>query len=85
MMDDCISRQAAIEAIDGALLDGLSEGTAIEILSELPSAQPEIIRCKDCKYAEESDEREWLLCHWYGDQWNEEDHWCSHAERNVDE
>lgn len=45
----------------------------------------EIIRCKDCKYAEESDEREWLLCHWYGDQWNEEDHWCSHAERNVDE
>lgn len=39
-MDDLISRQVAIEAIDGALLDGLSEGIAIEILSELPSAQP---------------------------------------------
>jgi hypothetical protein len=42
---DCISRQAAIEAIKTwGLIDGLAEGQAIEILADeekLPSAQPE--------------------------------------------
>jgi uncharacterized protein YoaH (UPF0181 family) len=45
MMADLISRQAAIEAIKTwGLIDGLSEGQAIEILADeekLPSAQPE--------------------------------------------
>lgn len=44
-MDDYISRQAAIDAIKTwGLIDGLSEGQAIEILADkekLPSAQPE--------------------------------------------
>jgi hypothetical protein len=44
-MDDLISRQAAISAIkEWGLLDGLSEGQAIEILADeekVPSAQPE--------------------------------------------
>ena len=44
-MQDLISRQAAIEAIKTwGLLDGLSEGQAIEILADeekLPSAMPE--------------------------------------------
>lgn len=40
-MGDLIDRQAAIEAVDGALLDGISEGLAIEILAELPSVQPD--------------------------------------------
>ena len=52
---DLISRQAAIDAIQKwGLIDGLSEGQAIEILADeekVPSAQPEIIRCKDCKYS----------------------------------
>ena len=52
MNDDLISRQAAIDAIhEWGLIDGLSEGQAIEILSDeekVPSIQPEIIRCKDC-------------------------------------
>ena len=43
-MDDLISRQAAISAIkEWGLLDGLSEGQAIEILADeekVPSAQP---------------------------------------------
>ena len=51
---DPIDRQAAIEAIKTwGLVAGLSEGQAIEILADkekLPSAQPEIIRCKDCKH-----------------------------------
>lgn len=47
-MADLIDRQAAIEAIKTwGLIDGLSEGQAIEILADkekLPSAQPERIK-----------------------------------------
>lgn len=53
---DLISRQAAIEAIKTwGLIDGLSEGQAIEILADeekLPSAQPDPHYdewCTDCK------------------------------------
>ena len=55
---DSISRQQAIGALrnylvgknvpcDGTLTCRLIEN---EVISKLPSAQPEIIRCKDCKY-----------------------------------
>ena len=51
-------------------------------MKELPSAQSEIIQCKDCKHSE----------HWYGDKcrcflWHEtgidvfEDGFCNYAER----
>lgn len=51
----------------------------------LPSAQPEIIRCKDCKHSE----------HWYRDKrrcflWHDsgidvfEDGFCNYAERRTD-
>lgn len=52
---DLISRQAAIDALDKRFDDVPMEQTA-EILKlrkdlrELQSAQPEIIRCKDCKH-----------------------------------
>lgn len=42
-MSDLIERKKAIEAMGKAQW-------AKERLMELPSAQPEIIRCKDCKY-----------------------------------
>ncbi len=52
-MDDLIGREVAISAIEKwGLIDGLSEGQAIEILADkekVPSAQSEIIYCKDCK------------------------------------
>lgn len=44
--DDTISRQAAIDALStphGILYP-------IRTVEDLPSVQPEIIRCKDCKY-----------------------------------
>jgi hypothetical protein len=44
-MDSLISRQAAIDK-----LDPLFESLAIYKIKALPSAQPEIIRCKDCKH-----------------------------------
>ena len=43
MMDDLISRQAAIDALD--CINGTEE-----VLRSLPSAQPEIIHCKDCRW-----------------------------------
>ena len=53
-MDDLISRQAAISAIkEWGLLDGLSEGQAIEILADeekVPSAQPEHTETHSCDY-----------------------------------
>ena len=57
-MSDCISRQAAIDAVheefdDCLVWDESGEHTADEverILDRVPSAQPEIIRCKDCKH-----------------------------------
>lgn len=62
-MSDLIDRQAAIEDIreykvepnhccDESEIKGYNDGldTAISALATLPSAQPEIIRCKDCKH-----------------------------------
>lgn len=59
MNDDTISRQAAIDALDGELtITGRENAETIrdyingvdKKLRELPSAEPEIIRCKDCKH-----------------------------------
>lgn len=65
---DTISRQAAIEALDeyferiGKLKRrGLNKGEkaisldTVGAIKSLPPAQPEIIRCKDCKHWKDSD------------------------------
>lgn len=56
-MSDLISRQAAIDAVlrtdyRGLLLEDVEKVTdaVAEELKKLPSAEPEIIRCKDCTY-----------------------------------
>lgn len=51
-MDDLISRQAAIDEIKALYEwhDIVTEDRAIDHFKRLPSAQPEIIRCKDCKH-----------------------------------
>ena len=57
-MDDTISRQQVIDVLrdylvgknvpcDGTLTCRLIEN---EVISKLPSAQPDIIRCKNCKH-----------------------------------
>lgn len=84
-MSDLIDRQAAIDAvgqyisqfdaIDANFLDGLKE--AIDIVKKLPSAQPEqpeIIRCRECKFY---DDAPCGIVDW----WNSEDDFCSYAER----
>ena len=54
----------------------------IQTLKELPSAQPEIIRCKDCKYAEYIDDVQTLWCTECGQgRTVAPDDFCSYAER----
>lgn len=56
--EDLISRKSAIDAVRDSydeILDFTSTGRTIsdsveDIISDLPSAQPDIIRCKDCKH-----------------------------------
>ena len=62
-MNDLISRQSAITALSNEivkrrLLDEMYDGCidefiAEEILKKLPSAQPEIVYCGDCKYKDD--------------------------------
>ena len=60
-MDDLISRQAALDAIRMLQTYKLYDGDEMYLVDKadvqtelmmLPSAQPEIIRCKDCKHFE---------------------------------
>ena len=83
-MQDLISRQAAIRWVNTECnpygkptLDFESGKKGIEHLEQMPSAQPEITRCKDCE-------------HWTNDDcpfaWGKvEDAFCSYAERRTDE
>ena len=98
-MSDLISRQAAIDAICSACgmvsdfhkCDWYSKDSKYQLCEEinslrrLPSAQPEIIRCKDCKWKDENWRRvsvRWLPCMLIrpGDNW-----FCGCAERRTDE
>lgn len=87
-MTDAIDRLKAIDAIDGALLDGISEGIAIDILLDLPSAQPEIIRCRDCKHWDKTWTNDWSPDYHYCpmiDGVRKGDFYCADAERRPDE
>ena len=57
-----------------------------EVMGELPSAQPEIIRCKDCEYGEQDEVGRWF-CRSLGCQIGNEDGsgYCADAERRADE
>jgi len=70
-MSDVISRQAAINAM------GRAEW-AINRINELPSAQPEIVRCKECVYADENYHCDYMTT------WNYGDCFCSYGKRRTD-
>lgn len=91
-MRDLISRQAAIAEIarwigyiDEDMIGRIQIG-----LKKLPSAQPEIVRCKDCMHygtyyrGNESEPVITHLCKWRLDRTMEPDDYCSHAERRTD-
>ena len=82
---DCISRQAALDAIRHireiyfnnlpTMIDKASVQTELMML---PSAQPEIIRCKDCKWKSGSE------CTRFADVRPFPDDFCSRGERIKD-
>lgn len=92
-MSDLIERQAAIEVIDAVFpvdpmkseyAQGIACGAALAktYVEQLPSAQPEIIRCKDCK---KNPQWEWVGCPMTGKNTRKPEDFCSYAERRSDE
>lgn len=97
---DTICRQAAIEAMASAIWHYPNEcyrnlneyefakGLAELGLKSVPPAQPEIIRCKDCKYAHMTNDGQCKYCDiWFPDEkvYVDGDHYCASAERKSDE
>lgn len=90
-MDDLISRQAAIDALgekplawtEGEYELGLQNQwqSDVDALNDLPSAQLEIIRCRNCKFAS-GDSR---ICMQFGHSPIGELDFCAWAERRTDE
>ena len=96
-MSDLIDRQAAINAIENTdcelSADAWDELT--DAIMQLPSAQPEIVRCKDCDYcaAEKSFGKTYYYCdafsyHAEGDLIGvslqvSPEHFCGWAERST--
>ena len=82
---DLIDRQAEIEAV----YKNDHRTTIKQRLDALPSAQPEIIHCMDCKYWHsgscEYPERVVNCQDYYvGDIETEAEHFCGYAERRAD-
>lgn len=46
----------------------------------------EVVRCRDCVHGEvdDPDFPDQYLCHFYGDDWNDGMHYCSHGERRIE-
>lgn len=87
-MQDLIDRQAAIDTLADMYCKSDEDGYVWIIRSDawaridaLPSAQPENIRCKDCKLFGDPKCLMWFD----GYDWAEPDGYCHIAERRTDE
>lgn len=96
-MDDLISRREAIDALRECQTylfneqdpdKKISLKSAEYAIEDLPSAQPEIIRCKDCMYWDKSWANDWGKDYHYCimvDSVRKGDFYCADAERRTDE
>lgn len=87
---DCISRQMLLEYIHGEPVGKLlcDKYNLDGLIEQFPSAQPEIIRCKDCKYYKNIRRTgRWFCSNDLGINTLEtkSDDYCSNAERRTDE
>ena len=83
---DLISRQAAIDAIMGQPPEPHYPSWYAAQIEKLPSAQPEIIRCKDCRYYQDNnDGYPHINCKWDANETPDADDFCSGAERRTNE
>ena len=88
---DCISRQAAIDGINELMKVHFDRkfvlGKARTIMQELPPADPQIIRCKDCKNWDTTWTNDFSPNYHYCpmvDGVRKEDWFCADAERRTD-
>ena len=102
---DCISRQAAIDALKGLSTWWADEGgyyggaqppmvalldpeDAVSAIENMPSAQPEIVKCRECKHYQFADNRAFgmpvKMCEWFGFEDVDDDDFCSRAERRTE-
>lgn len=84
-MKDPVERQDIIKELESWLkVEGYSEGelniikAVLYELQSLPSAKPEIVRCKDCKWKQGSE------CVRFAEVRPFPDDFCSRAERRTD-
>lgn len=98
-MSDLIDRQAAIDECYPVTVDGeVYEVVQVETLMGLPSAQPEIVKCKDCRWWDRKDGVSHVgYCYaikhcYYSTKWEiqiyrqyREDFFCADGERRTDE
>lgn len=95
-MRDLIDRQAAINTLAEMHCKSDEDGYVWIIRSDawaridaLPSAQSEIIRCKDCKHYQFADNRAFgmpvKMCEWFGFEDVDDDDFCSRAERRTND
>ena len=96
-MDDLISRQAAIDAIhcditvtgrQNAELVATTIGAFADRIKALPSVEPEIIHCKECRFAHMTYDGDCKYCDvWfpYESEYLDGDYYCASAERKIDE
>lgn len=97
-MSDLISRQAAIDAIVNTVSEIWNHDSSevarygatfrqheiLDIIESLPSVQPEIIRCKDCKYAYMTGDGLVKYCDiWFPEDalYQDGDYFCADGER----
>ena len=89
-MDDAISRQAVLKLL--ATLppeEAMTKALLIQGVKQMDAAQPEIIRCRECKHYYFADNRipqeQRYVCDIGGEIWQPDDY-CSYAEcREVSE
>ena len=85
MKDDLISRQAAIDAVDDWWITVDDNRHPVSVIKALPSAQPEIIRCRDCKYWREhkyaKETKRYIPFCGFNAIYTKADDFCSRAER----
>ena len=85
--EDAIEAVHNLYAIFGSEGEWVDRKDVFEAINSLPSAQPEIIRCKDCKhyhYANRVPQEQMCTCEIDGNIWSP-DSYCSFAERKEDE
>ncbi len=80
MGSDLISRAEALRAVEWSA----TRERALDYLKDLPSAQPEIVQCKDCKHNPKDTWFECPMSHLSENQ-RPETAWCWKGERRTDE